>query len=76
MLGRQPEEINLLEIIEAIDGPVVADVSLSPVATGKQGGRDVLETLCQDVAGHIRTQLASTTIARLMPQTTPLLKAG
>ncbi len=76
-LGRTAHEINLLEIVEAIDGPVVADVSLSAQEAADRGGRDVLESICQQLARQIRDQLSSTSVAQLVGQpVAPLLKAG
>jgi len=70
-LMRPPNVITLLEIIEAVDGTIVGDVSFN------QAHREARETLriVDEVFGHIvadmRAVLARETVARLIRAETP-----
>jgi Rrf2 family protein len=63
VLRKAPNEITLLEIVEAIEGPINGDLLLRNVARGKEAARQRLEKTCRDVAGYARELLAGTTIA-------------
>ncbi len=62
VLRKPAKEITLLEIVEAIEGPINGDLLLRNVARGKEYARERLEKTCRDVAGYARTLLAGTTI--------------
>ena len=66
VLRKAAEDITLLEIIEAIDGPISGDLMLRNVAEGKEVARAKLEQTCQNVAEFARQQLASTVIADMV----------
>jgi Rrf2 family protein len=63
-LGRHPEQISLLQVIEATDGPIDAEV---PPALNQAhaAALDMLQSVCQHIADQTRAELASTTIAGL-----------
>lgn len=63
ILRKAPGEITLLEIVEAIDGPINGDLMLRNVATGKETARVRLEEACQQVAEYARDLLRQTRIA-------------
>jgi Rrf2 family protein len=65
ILRKAPNEITLLELVEAIEGPINGDLLLRNVASGKQHARAQLEKTCQDVAAFAKSLLAKTTISDL-----------
>ncbi len=66
VLRKAAGDITLLEIVEAIDGPISGDLLLRNVATGKEAARSRLENTCQDVAQYARDLLGSTRVAELL----------
>jgi Rrf2 family protein len=69
VLRKAADDITLLEIVEAIEGPISGDLMLRNVAQGKQSARDSLQQACQDVADFTKSRLASTHVADLVPTT-------
>ena len=65
ILRRPPGEITVLEIIEAIEGPISGELQLRNVALGKQHVREMLEETCQNVAGYAKSVLAKMVVADL-----------
>jgi Rrf2 family protein len=64
-LTRAPEEISLLQIIEAIDGPVAPD--LSTVQRLPAESHERLRESFAQITRTMRDQLASIKLARLLP---------
>jgi len=65
-LERNPESISLLEVIEAIEGPVV---SSAPPGKGlPSSSRAMLEQALAEVTGMARRQLEAIKIAHLLPE--------
>ncbi|NLE39913.1 MAG: Rrf2 family transcriptional regulator [Pirellulaceae bacterium] len=65
-LDRPPEDISLLDVIEAIDGPMVATV---PLGEGlSDAARNRLHEAINDVTEHSRRQLAAIKLAHLLPK--------
>jgi Rrf2 family protein len=63
-LARSANEITLLDVIEAVDGPIRAQSSLS--RDGQEGGLNQrLENICTQAAEHIRKQLGKIKISEL-----------
>jgi Rrf2 family transcriptional regulator, cysteine metabolism repressor len=61
-LARRPEQITLLDVIEAVDGPVVAEM---PAGTTMQDSvRNRLSTILEEVAKQTRARLAGVTLNR------------
>ncbi len=65
VLRKPASEISLLEIVEAIEGPINGDLLLRNVATGKEIARQRLEQTCQEVANFAKALLARTFISDL-----------
>jgi Rrf2 family protein len=65
LLARAPGATTLLDVVEAIQGPIRARVpgSRKPRATRPE---QLIEKLCADIAAHARNRLAKLTIADLM----------
>ena len=63
VLRRPPTEITLLQIVEAIDGPISGELLLRNVAKQKEATRARLEQACQEVAEFAKSRLAQTAIA-------------
>ncbi|HBO45301.1 MAG TPA: Rrf2 family transcriptional regulator [Planctomycetaceae bacterium] len=65
-LDRPPEDISLLEVIEAIDGPMVTTV---PLGDGlSDGAKNRLHAAINDVTEHSRRHLASIKLTHLLPK--------
>ena len=65
-LERAPEDISLLEVIEAIDGPMVCGL---PIGDGLPGGSHArLQEVLRDVTNQTRQQLAAITLAHLLQE--------
>lgn len=63
-LRRDPDELTLLEIIEAVDGPIQASV---PDRNGiPESLRETLTTIATDVAQHSREYLGAIPLSRLV----------
>ena len=68
-LFRKPDDISLLEVIEAIDGPFTTkmpSVDGLPAPT-----QDRLSRAMNDVTAHMRRELDSIKLAHLLPKPTP-----
>jgi Rrf2 family protein len=65
ILRKAASEISLLEIVEAIEGPINGDLLLRNVARNKERARARLEQTCQEVASYAKSRLANTVIAEL-----------
>lgn len=65
VLRKPPTQITLLEIIEAIEGPINGDLLLRNIAAGKQMARARLERTCQEVADYAKSLLGKTIITDL-----------
>jgi Rrf2 family protein len=66
MLRKPAQEISLLEIVEAIEGPINGDLVLRKVAARNERARARLEQTCQDVARHAKSLLGKAVIADLI----------
>lgn len=64
-LGRKPAEISILEVIEAIDGPLAAAMPISEGLSDDLRGK--LEAALNAVTDATRHQLGSVTLAHLLP---------
>ena len=64
-LARAPKDITLLEVVEAVDGPIRSEAP----EVGKNGGAALdrrLQHVCDGAAALTRQRLAKTTLADLM----------
>jgi Rrf2 family protein len=70
MLERAPDQISLLEVIEAIDGPLV---SATPVSDGLAAeSREKLDGALAAVTDVARRELAAVKLANLLPPSGPV----
>lgn len=69
-LARRPEEISLLDIIEAVDGPIPTGLPEGASFPDERGGwlQDALEKIAQDT----RQRLAAITLGRLLSIVAPV----
>jgi Rrf2 family protein len=63
-LMRKPEQISLLDLFEAIQGPIVGVVSSSHLM--QEDSRYVLQAICDDVAASTRARLSAVSLAQLL----------
>jgi Rrf2 family protein len=63
-LAKAPSEISLLEILEAVDGPIRG---LAPLSGEKKNGplNGKLETICKDSADQLRKYLSGVKVSQL-----------
>ncbi len=66
MLRKPADEITLLEIVEAIEGPINGDLMLRNVAKGKEKARQRLERVCQEAAEYTRSLLSKLVVSDLL----------
>lgn len=67
VLQRPAEEVSLLEVIEAIEGPLVASL---PSAEGlPEGAHAKLERAVHEINALVRRQLQAITLSELLPET-------
>lgn len=66
-LGRAPEDVSVLEVIEAIDGPLASALPMSDGLPAET--RAKLEAALADVTEMARTELVSVKLADLIPET-------
>lgn len=59
------EQISLLQIVEAIDGPINADLPLNPSGAALAGPMATLREVCLRGADHLRRELSLITVANL-----------
>ena len=64
-LSRPAPHINLLQVLEATDGPIDADVCLTSANASCAHSLDVLQGVCERVADRVRAELAAISIADL-----------
>jgi Rrf2 family protein len=64
-LARAPKAVNMLEVIEAIDGPLRGEAPLSREASAGPCDRR-LDAVCQEAAAKVRRHLASIRLADLL----------
>ena len=72
-LGRPPEDISLLEVIEAVDGPL--DYAIPVDKNLEHGVRATLESALARVSEVCRGQLAAIKLCHLLPEKTHRTKA-
>lgn len=65
-LASAPADITLLQVIEAIDGPISGQVRVDNAPLNIAGGLDLLQTISQHAADRIREELSQTTVADLV----------
>lgn len=63
---KSPDEVTLLQIVEAIDGPVASEVPAINAADNLAGRLDVLRVVCDHAAQQIRDRLQKTTVSDLL----------
>lgn len=61
-LARSPEDISLLDIIEAVEGPVTFE------AAQPHGGHDCLQHALEAVTVNIRRDLADVKLSQILPE--------
>lgn len=66
LLKKSPEQTTVLEIVEAIDGPVNGAFSVPKEITGGEGVRQVLNSLGADVAQATTAVLKNTNVQQLL----------
>jgi len=71
VLRKPADQITLLEVVEAIDGPICGDLLLRNVAMGKESSRQRLEHMCQEVAEFAKSRLANMVIADFVRDPVP-----
>lgn len=74
-LARKAETITLLDVIQAIDGPVKA-VKLAPIHPQQRSAITRVNRLCEDSAKSFASALKDVTLASLQPVAKTRRKAG
>lgn len=65
-LAFKADEISLLQVIEAIDGPISGQVRVDNAPANIAGGLDLLQVISQQAADRIREELSQTTVADIV----------
>lgn len=66
---RRPEDITLLEIVEAIDGPISAQVPIHGARQRVMAGTESLRRVYEHATRHVRAELERATVATLASET-------
>jgi Rrf2 family protein len=66
LLKNDPEQTTLLQIVEAIDGPMTGELSVRKEITGDEAVKDIIEGLCQEAAQATQALLRKTTVGQLL----------
>lgn len=66
-MHRPAQAVTLLEIVEAIDGPICGDISLQIDGAPRCSRIDLLHDVCNRAAMTVRQRLAEITVADLAP---------
>ncbi len=64
-LRKPPTEISLLEIVEAIEGPIEGDLAVRQQLSGMERAKSAIEKTCVNVAEYARSQLRNVSIEDL-----------
>jgi Rrf2 family protein len=70
-LSRPADDITLLEIVEAIDGPITANVPIKTISSELAAGYKVLRNVCERSAELVRNELTNKTVANLLKGVEP-----
>lgn len=70
-----PDQVNLLQVVEAIEGPVAGQMRITDTPAPASEGLYVLQAVCEQAAHHIRAELRGTTIADVARRSQPKLLA-
>ena len=65
-LARSPDEISLLEVIEAIDGPILLNECVANIGVCTFGESCIIRHVFCDAQSQLVSQLASTTFGELL----------
>jgi Rrf2 family protein len=65
-LDKPPEEVTLLQIVEAIEGPISGHMALGAGPEAVLPGLDLLQAACAQAATGLRHSLSQTTVADLV----------
>lgn len=65
-LRKPPAETTLLEIVEAIEGPLHGELPVREEITGGEAARSRIEATCGGIAQYARTLLGETTVRDLV----------
>ena len=66
LLRKAAGQTNLLDIIEAIEGPIGSELDVRKQVTISDKARNKIKGVCGDIANHTRSKLRKTTIKQLM----------
>lgn len=69
-------QISLLQIVEAIDGPINAELPLNPTEEALARPLAMLRETCARSAEHLRLELSQITVAHLSPSADDALLPG
>ncbi len=75
-LARQPEEITLLEVIEAIDGPILLNECVGETETCTYDNHCPLRTVWCEAQNDLVARLRGTNFSQLLEKREPLLSLG
>jgi Rrf2 family iron-sulfur cluster assembly transcriptional regulator len=65
-LLKPPSKVTVLDVIEAVDGPVDGDATLGSEVRGKGRAKQIIRSQCNDVAKYTRSVLSKTSLNDLI----------
>jgi Rrf2 family protein len=66
LLRKPAEQTTLLEIVEAVDGPLAGELSARDEIRGASRAKQLVQDVCEEISRHTKSLLGQTTVQQLI----------